>query len=116
MAVFFLWHCPSRPALANHAQVLPGSLSTGARTFLELSIAWILTRDRPTDCSSQYNNMTNQRYFLLYLLLDAGVILTMAINIGKSSDGALRWPNILPDQVTQPLAPEENHAIRLEAQ
>jgi len=52
----------------------------------------------------------------LYLLLDAGVILTMAINIGKSSDGALRWPNILPDQVTQPLAPEENHAIRLEAQ
>ena len=59
MAVSFLWHCSSQMALANCAQALPGSLSTGARTFLELSIAWILTRDRPTDCSLEYNNMTN---------------------------------------------------------
>ena len=35
MAVFSLWHFPSRTALAVRAQVLPGSLSTGARTFLE---------------------------------------------------------------------------------
>jgi len=35
MAVCSLWHCPSRAALATCAQELPGSLSTGARTFLE---------------------------------------------------------------------------------
>jgi len=35
MAVFFLWHFPSRIDLAIRAQALPGDLSTGARTFLE---------------------------------------------------------------------------------
>jgi len=41
MAVCSLWHFPSRPALTSRAQGLPGSLSTGARTFLELRITKI---------------------------------------------------------------------------
>jgi hypothetical protein len=49
MAVSSLWHFPSLSAHAGNAQELPGSLSTGARTFLELSITSILTRDRPTN-------------------------------------------------------------------
>ena len=35
MAVSSLWHFPSRTTRVTHAQVLPGSLFTGARTFLE---------------------------------------------------------------------------------
>jgi|tagenome__1003787_1003787.scaffolds.fasta_scaffold19244341_1 hypothetical protein len=36
VAVYFLWHFPSRATRAARAQGLPGGLSTGARTFLEL--------------------------------------------------------------------------------
>jgi len=58
VAVCFLWHFPSRAARAIRAQVLPGSLSTGARTFLEIGITWILMRDRPTICLCKYSRMT----------------------------------------------------------
>ena len=36
VAVFSLWHFPSRMIRIVRAQALPGSLSTGARTFLGL--------------------------------------------------------------------------------
>jgi len=35
MAVSSLWHFPSQATRVTYAQVLPGSLFTGARTFLE---------------------------------------------------------------------------------
>ena len=61
MAVCSLWHFPSRATLATRAQVLPGSLSTGARTFLGLGINLIPIRDRPTDCSLQNINRNDER-------------------------------------------------------
>jgi len=51
-AVSSLWHFPSRVTRVAHAQVLPGSLFTGARTFLEQ--VRIPARDRPTNCCSKY--------------------------------------------------------------
>ncbi len=58
MAVFFLWHFPSRIDLAVRAQALPGDLSTGARTFLEQ----VSTRYQPAIVRPialwKYNDMT----------------------------------------------------------
>ena len=53
MAVCSLWHFPSRAALTVRAQVLPGSLSTGARTFLEqISHGYRCATVRPFACSN----------------------------------------------------------------
>jgi len=63
VAVYFLWHFPSRVTLITRAQVLPGGLSTGARTFLEALGSAI--RDRPTVYRFKltffkYNEMTKK--------------------------------------------------------
>ena len=47
-------------ALAIRAQGLPGSLSTGARTFLE-QVSWIPMRDRPTVASPEYSRTDDRR-------------------------------------------------------
>jgi hypothetical protein len=60
MAVCFLWHFPSPAVRTTCAQGLPGNLSTGARTFLELCIVKILMRDRPTDCFFLKYNQTDE--------------------------------------------------------
>ena len=59
MAVCSLWHCPSRAALAARAQELPGSLSTGARTFLELVPKRYQRATVRSFAFVQYNQLTN---------------------------------------------------------